>query len=140
MKTFSTSLLAIIFLHTITRSAGMCDKFITKWTLWSDPVPGLAAKLKVPVRENISSWTVQFQFNKSFQKLNFFNSAKSEDIAGNIFSVVNEEWSGKKKAGDDIKFAMLGDYQQDDEEPLQILYISLNNVILCGAEQPQKHN
>merc|ERR1739838_202638 len=127
-----------ISMKTTINSSLLVMMFLPKWTLWSDPVPGLAAKLKVPVKENISTWAVEFQFNKSFQKLNFFNSAKSEDVTGSTFSVVNEEWSGKKEAGDYIKFAMLGDYKQDDEENLQILYISLNNVILCGAKQSQQ--
>ena len=129
----STLLLTSQFL--LTQSAGegqVCEELITKWTLWSDPLPGLAAKLKVPVAEKITSWVVDFQFNKKFTKLDFFNSAKSDDKEGAMFSVVNEEWSGKKEAGDYIKFAMLGDYEEEESGPIEIVFISLNGEILCG--------
>ena len=129
----ATFLLTSQFL--LTQSAGegqVCEELITKWTLWSDPRPGLAAKLKVPVTEKITSWAVDFQFNKKFTKLDFFNSAKSDDKDGAMFSVVNEEWSGKKEAGDYIKFAMLGDYEEEESEPIEIVFISLNGVVLCG--------
>ena len=79
----------------------------------------------------MSSWEVDFQFNKNFTKLNFFNSAKSDNKDGPRFSVVNEEWSGKKTAGDFIKFAMLGDYEQGDADPIEIVFIGLNGVVLC---------
>lgn len=32
----------------------VCGEFITKWTLWTDPGPGLAAKLKVPATFNLT--------------------------------------------------------------------------------------
>eukprot|EP00091_Calanus_sinicus_P023144 TRINITY_DN7680_c0_g1_i1.p1 TRINITY_DN7680_c0_g1~~TRINITY_DN7680_c0_g1_i1.p1 ORF type:complete len:137 (-),score=37.97 TRINITY_DN7680_c0_g1_i1:80-490(-) len=134
MKT-SLSILLLSSQFLLTQSAGegqVCEELITKWTLWSDPHPGLAAKLKVPVTEKITSWAVDFRFNKKFTKLDFFNSAKSADKDGAMFSVVNEEWSGKKEAGDYIKFAMLGDYVEEDSEPIEIDFISLNGNILCG--------
>merc|ERR1712115_122485 len=131
MQALFTSVLVTLFL--VTDSTRDCDVLISKWTIWSDPTPGLAAKLKVPVTESLSSWSVSFEFNKEFQSMDFFNSAKSDDEKGATFSVVNEAWSGKKNIGDSIEFAMLGYYQTEEEEPIQILYIALNNVLLCGA-------
>ena len=113
----------------------VCKSLITKWTLWDGILQGFASKLKIPVASDITSWTVEFQFNKKFAKLNFFNSAKSKDKEGSKFSVVNEEWSGKKKKGDFIKFAMLGDYERGNDEPIRIMYISLNGVVLCGERE-----
>ena len=141
MKYLCITLLATQFL--LTHSAGegqVCEEFITKWTLWSDPAPGLAAKLKIPVPKDVSSWEVDFQFNKNFTKLNFFNSAKSDNKDGPRFSVVNEEWSGKKTAGDFIKFAMLGDYEQGDADPIEIVFIGLNGVVLCFDAEKWRFN
>jgi hypothetical protein len=52
--------------------------------------------------------------------------------------VTNEEWSGKKNAGDFIKFAMLGDYEQGDTDPIMMVGISLNGNTLCGELEQVK--
>ena len=56
-----------------------CKFLIKKWTLW-DP-SGLAATLKIPVEDDISSWKVVVSFNKHFSKLSFFNT-RSDSATG----------------------------------------------------------
>merc|ERR1712227_937098 len=101
-----------------------CKSVVTKWTLWTSPGPGLAATINVPVEEELDRWEVKVLFNKNFSKLNFFNGL-SEAMSGNEFSVVNEAWSGVKHPGDHIKFSLLGDFDQEGDEPIQVLRVTL---------------
>ena len=135
---FTTMLLStVISINMSTTQKGRaqpptCDQIITKWTLWASPSPGLAATLKVPVTQQISSWKVEFAFNKQFTKINFFKAA-SEEKEGSVFSVTNQSWSGKKVPGDVISFSMLGDYEQGNaSEPIMITDISINGGLLCS--------
>ena len=85
--------------------------------------------------EDIESWTVVLEFNKEFTKLSFFN-AVSEASTGSLFRLSNEDWSGKKKVGDHVKFSLLGDYEdKEDSEPVSVKKIVLNDQILCQARQ-----
>eukprot|EP00092_Neocalanus_flemingeri_P035101 GFUD01038199.1.p1 GENE.GFUD01038199.1~~GFUD01038199.1.p1 ORF type:complete len:150 (+),score=48.14 GFUD01038199.1:42-452(+) len=111
-----------------------CEQIVTKWTLWTEPSPGLAATLKVPVTQEVTAWGVSFTFNKEFSNLDFFNGV-TEDHAGHSFNVTNEDWSGNKHTGDLISFSMLGDYKQGNEEDLVITDIGLNGIILCTNQR-----
>ena len=85
--------------------------------------------------EDIESWTVLLEFNKNFTKLNYFN-AVSEASAGSLYRLTNQDWSGKKKAGDHIKFSLLGDYEDsEDSGPISVNKIVLNDQTLCQARQ-----
>merc|ERR1719198_1635291 len=59
----------------------------------------------------MDGWEVKVEFNKNFSKINFFNGLTQAN-SGNEFLIANEAWSGKKNAGDHIKFSLLGDYEQ----------------------------
>ena len=84
---------------------------------------------------DIESWTVLVEFNKRFTKLNYFN-AVSDANTGSVFQLSNESWSGKKKAGDHIKFSLLGDYEDtEDSEPVSVNKIVLNDQTMCQAGQ-----
>ena len=84
---------------------------------------------------DIESWTVVVEFNKRFTKLNYFN-ALSEASTGSVFQLSNESWSGKKKAGDHIKFSLLGDYEDIEEsEPVSVNKIVLNDQTMCQSRQ-----
>ena len=55
--------------------------------------------------------------------------------SGSKYELRNEEWSGKKKAGDVIAFSLLGDYVDDDlSEPIMIKKVSLNDQVYCDEE------
>ena len=96
---------------------------------------GLAATIDLPVLADIESWTVVVEFNKKFTKLNYFN-AVSEASAGSLYRLTNQDWSGKKKAGDHIKFSLLGDYEDsEDSGPISVNKIVLNDQTLCQARQ-----
>ena len=125
-----------VFLSIAADDDMVCNEFITKWTLWEDPGPGLAAKIKVPVEEDVDEWSIELKFNKNFTKLNFFNSGQSDDETGDKFLVRNQDWSGKKKKGDFVKFALLGDYehQEKDLADITIEHILFNGSPLCGSK------
>ena len=75
------------------------------------------------------------EFNKKFTKLNYFN-AVSDATTGSVFQLTNESWSGKKKAGDHIKFSLLGDYEDtEDSELVTVNKIVLNDQTMCQARQ-----
>ena len=96
---------------------------------------GLAATIDLPVLADIESWTVVVEFNKKFTKLNYFN-AVSDATTGSLFKLTNESWSGKKKAGDHIKFSLLGDYEDtEDSELVTVNTIVLNDQTMCQARQ-----
>ena len=96
---------------------------------------GLAATIDLPVFEDIESWTVLLEFNKNFTKLSYFN-AVSEASAGSLYRLTNQDWSGKKKAGDHIKFSLLGDYEaSEDTGTVSVNKIVLNDQTLCQARQ-----
>merc|ERR1711936_662425 len=82
-------------------SVKTCEEIVTKWTMWDDPSPGLAATIHVPVTEELHGWGVSFVFNKEFTNLDFFNGL-TEVNAGHSFNVTNEDWSGNKNPGDII--------------------------------------
>ena len=85
--------------------------------------------------EDIESWTVLLEFNKNFTKLSYFN-AVSEASTGSLYRLTNQDWSGKKKAGDHIKFSLLGDYEDsEDTGPVSVIKIVLNDQTLCQARQ-----
>ena len=82
---------------------------------------------------DIESWTVVVEFNKKFTKLNYFN-AVSDASTGSLFQLSNESWSGKKKAGDHIKFSLQGDYEDtEDSELVTVNKIVLNDQTMCQA-------
>ena len=96
---------------------------------------GLAATIDLPLLTDIESWTVLLEFNKNFTKLNYFN-AVSDASTGSLFQLSNESWSGKKKAGDHIKFSLLGDYKEtEDSQPVTVTKIVLNDQTMCQAGQ-----
>ena len=123
-----------------------CELLITKWTKWSNPGPGtspfsrirsykisagLAATIDLPVLRDIESWTIVLDFNKNFSKLNFFN-AVSKSSSGSRYELSNESWSGKKKAGDHIKFSLLGDYEEGEGgHQVAVNTITLNDDVMC---------
>ena len=127
LSTFSTNDLSI------DNYRNKCDWIITKWTLWDNPTPGLAATLTIPITQQIASWKVDFGFNKEFSKINFFQ-ALSEETEGSSFSVSNHSWSGKKEPGDKIKFSLLGDYKQGslEGEAIMVTSISINGGLMCS--------
>merc|ERR1712088_409928 len=108
-----------------------CKTVVTKWTLWTSPGPGLAATIDVPVEEELDGWEVKVKFNKNFSKINFFNGL-SEAKSGKEFRVVNEAWSGVKHPGGHIKFSLLGDYNQDGEEAIQVERVTLQGKDVVG--------
>merc|ERR1711936_52484 len=112
-------------------SVKTCEEIITKWTMWDDPSPGLAATLKVPVTEEITSWGVNFNFNKEFTNIDFFNGL-SEAHSGHSFNVTNEDWSGTKHPGDLISFSLLEDYEMGEQGEITITDIGLNGNELCS--------
>ena len=84
---------------------------------------------------DIESWTVLVEFNKRFTKLNYFN-ALSNSSSGLVYELSNEAWSGNKKAGDHIKFSLLGDYEDSEGDQLiTVNKITLNDQIMCLARQ-----
>ena len=94
---------------------------------------GLAATIDLPVLRDIESWTIVLDFNKNFSKLNFFN-ALSGSSSGSTYELKNESWSGKKKAGDHVKFSLLGDYEDGEEvQEVTVTSITLNDEVLCLA-------
>jgi len=108
-----------------------CELLITKWTKWSNPGPGLAATIDLPVLRDIESWKIVLDFNKNFSKLNFFN-AVSKSSSGSRYELSNESWSGKKKAGDHIKFSLLGDYEEGEGgHQVAVNTITLNDDVMC---------
>jgi len=104
------------------------SEYVTKWTLWDG---GLAATVQVPVTQDVAGWVVGLELNKQFSKIQFFNGLTKES-AGASFNVTNEPWSGHKKQGDKIKFSLLGDYQDDSEDSINISQITLNGATLCN--------
>lgn len=109
------------------------SEFITKWTLWESPGPGLAATVHVPVTQEIFSWGIELEFNKEFSKLQFFNGL-SQVTEGSVFNVTNESWSGHKQPGDIIAFSLLGDYVMGEvAEDIDILRIGFNGNQLCAV-------
>ena len=60
----------------------------------------------------------------------------SDATTGSLFQLTNESWSGKKKAGDHIKFSLLGDYEDtEDSELVTVTKIVLNDQTMCQARQ-----
>jgi len=116
--------LSLLLLVPLVLADPTCESVVTKWTLWTSPGPGLAATIKVPVEEELEGWEVKVEFNKNFSKLNFFNGL-SEAKTGKEFLVVNEAWSGVKHPGDYIKFSLLGDYNQEGGEAIQVVRVAL---------------
>ena len=85
--------------------------------------------------EDIESWTVLLEFNKNFTKLNYFN-AVSDASTGSQYRLTNQDWSGKKKVGDHVKFSLLGDYEDsEDTGPVSVVRIVLNDQTMCQARQ-----
>merc|ERR1712168_644011 len=105
------------------------SEYLTKWTKWSG---GLAATIKVSPSESITSWDVHVVLNKDFHKINFYNGKVSVS-KGNESHVLNESWSGKKKAGQAIKFSLLGYYKNSSGDEVNVESISLNGKLVCGG-------
>ena len=63
-------------------------------------------------------------------------NALSDASTGYQFQLNNESWSGKKKAGDHIKFSLLGDYKETEEsQPVTVTKIVLNDQTMCQTSQ-----
>merc|ERR1712128_278184 len=110
------SILSMLFMKA--DSTKTCEEIVTKWTLWDEPSPGLAAHIDMPVTEE-------------FTTLDFFNGL-TEAHTGHSFNVTNEDWSGNKHPGDLIAFSMLGDYDHGGAEDITITDIALNGVVVCS--------